>query len=108
MYKKIMSSKKLFSLCVFFMVMLLSIGSKITNFIGSISAQQTTDTVSLNETQKQLFSEAKKAAGDKNTFISLAMIGAVLLVVAFAMWLAFRNDGTEKKQTFARTPKKDF
>jgi putative exporter of polyketide antibiotics len=88
--------------------MFLSIGSNINSFINSVSAQQTTDTVSLNETQKQLFSEAKKAAGDKNTFISLAMIGAVLLVVAFAMWLAFRNDGAEKKQTFARTPKKDF
>ena len=67
------------------------------------------DTVAINETQKNLFGEAKRVSNDdKNTRNSILMIVGVLCLVGFAMFLAFKNDDGEKKKTFTRTPKKDF
>jgi hypothetical protein len=106
------NTKKIASNIVFLIAMFLSVNSANINFSNSAFADDaaaTTDTASINETQKQIFGEAKRAASeDQNTRNSLLMIAGVLCVVGFAMYLAFKSDDGEKKQTFARTPKKDF
>jgi hypothetical protein len=75
----------------------------------SIAAAQASNNANLNETQKHFFQEAKKmSSDDQNTLTSVLMIVAVIAVVILAMYLAFKKDGSEKKRTFARTPKKEF
>jgi len=108
MLKKINSLKKAVAGFLLLTLCVINIGNA-GSFIASANAQEQATDTTLNETQKLIFTEAKKAANeDKNTRNSLIMIGLVLCVVAFAMYLAFRNDESDKKQTFARTPKKDF
>lgn len=101
-------TKKFTTALVFLFTLLAGYSSKGIEIISSAVAQEATNT-GLNETQKQVFQEARQISSeDKNTLTSILMIVAVLLVVALAMYLAFKNDGSEKKRTFARTPKKDF
>ena len=105
------SAKKLVTTIAFLFAMFLTVNNSNFEFATNTFAdeQSAVDTVSINETQKQIFGEAKRAAGeDKNTRNSLLMIAGVLCVVGFAMYLAFKGDDGEKKQTFARTPKKEF
>lgn len=101
----------------------LSIGKRIHMYVfGIISgwilsipviaqeATQDTSVAGLNKSQKSVFVELKKAASDdKNTIQSVIMIGLVLLVVAIAMYLAFRGSPEDSKPgNFARTPKKQI
>ena len=102
MLKMLPLSKKLTVLmicfCTFFM-----------NFYSNVAHAQDNANAGLNETQKQVLQQAKEySSEDKNTITSLLMIAAVLCVVGFAMYLAFKSDGSEKKRNFARTPKKEF
>ena len=84
-------------------------GSFMVNLSSNIAIAQDPANAGLNETQKQVLHEAKEySSEDKNTITSVLMIVAVLCVVGFAMYLAFKSDGSEKKRNFARTPKKEF
>ncbi len=90
----------------------ISLGS-LKNLVTQTKAQatQTEQAVdpNLNKTQKSVFDELKKATSeDKNTVLSLIMIGAVLAVVALAMYLAFRGGSSSRKTQFTRTPKKQI
>lgn len=101
-------TKKLTLLLVFIFSLLASFSVNSVELI-STSVAQGTNKENLNETQKQIFQEARKLSSeDKNTLTSILMIVAVLLVVALAMYLAFKKDGSSKKRSFARTPKKEY
>ena len=106
------SAKNLITKLVFVIAMFIVFDNnqiKVSTVALAQEQAKATDTVAINETQKNLFGEAKRVSNDdKNTRNSILMIVGVLCLVGFAMFLAFRNDDGEKKKTFTRTPKKDF
>jgi len=106
------SAKNLITKLVFVIAMFIVFDNnqiKVSTVALAQEQAKATDTVAINETQKNLFGEAKRVSNDdKNTRNSILMIVGVLCLVGFAMFLAFKNDDGEKKKTFTRTPKKDF
>lgn len=108
MYMMFTYTKKFSQILLFLFCLLASFSSQGIEIINRVAAQDANNT-GLNETQKQLFQEARQISSkDKNTLTSILMIVAVLLIVALAMYLSFRKDDSENKRSFARTPKKDF
>jgi len=106
------SAKNLITKLVFVIAMFIVFDNnqiKVSTVALAQEQVKASDTVAINETQKNLFGEAKRVSNDdKNTRNSILMIVGVLCLVGFAMFLAFKNDDGEKKKTFTRTPKKDF
>ena len=106
------SAKNLITKLVFVIAMFIVFDNneiKVSTVAHAQEQAKASDTVAINETQKNLFGEAKRVSNDdKNTRNSIFMIVGVLCLVGFAMFLAFKNDDGEKKKTFTRTPKKDF
>jgi hypothetical protein len=106
------SAKNLITKLVFVIAMFIVFDNneiKVSTVAHAQEQAKASDTVAINETQKNLFGEAKRVSNDdKNTRNSILMIVGVLCLVGFAMFLAFKNDDGEKKKTFTRTPKKDF
>lgn len=108
MYMMFTYTKKFSQILLFLFCLLASFSSQGIEIINRVAAQDANNT-GLNETQKQLFQEARQISSkDKNTLTSILMIVAVLLIVALAMYLSFRKDDSENKRSFAVRLKKIF
>jgi hypothetical protein len=95
--------------CFFTVISLGSLRNLVTQTKAQATQTEQAADPNLNKTQKSVFDELKKATSeDKNTVLSLIMIGAVLAVVGLAMYLAFRGGSSSRKTQFARTPKKQI